>query len=399
MLPGGQPAPASGPRQAWVDNLRTAMIAAVVWMHAAVTFSHLGDWYQLASAAPATWERALFALGQSHLQAFFMGLLFLLSGLFADGALARRGPWRFLGERTRRLLGPTALYVAAINPLIYLVLLRPWWTREGFSWGSWLAAYFLQVEVLARTGPLWFCVALWLFVAAWLGLRQVRPASPGPSPRPVPGLAVVGAAALALGLVTFAVRLVQPIGTSVLNLQLPFFPQYVAAFAVGVVAGRHRWLERAPVGACRRLIALALGLGLPLWLATVWLNGTSDEAVGRLGGGWHGAALAYAVWEQWFGALFGLGLALLARDRWNRAGPRLAAVNANSFRVYVVHAPVLIALTPLAEAAPGGALVRSLLLAASTWVLCVLLCEFGLRWLPGVRRSSQSPAAHGTDRP
>lgn len=97
---------------------------------------------------------------------------------------------------------------------------------------------------------------------------------------------------------------------------------------------------------------------MPLWVTALWLNGTADEAVGRLGGGWHWAALAYAVWEQWFGVLFGLGLALLARDGWNHAGPRLARVNAHSFGIYVTHAPVLIALTPWLEATPGGALAR-----------------------------------------
>jgi len=44
-----------------------------------------------------------FALWQGHLQAFFMGLLFFLAGIFAHRSLSRRGARAFLAERSMRL--------------------------------------------------------------------------------------------------------------------------------------------------------------------------------------------------------------------------------------------------------------------------------------------------------
>ena len=64
-------------------------------------------------------------------------------------------------------------------------------------------------------------------------------AAPGGAP---PSARVLVGFALVLGLGSFAVRLVQPIGTNVLNLQLCFFVQYIAWFVAGLHAARHGWL-------------------------------------------------------------------------------------------------------------------------------------------------------------
>ena len=50
------------------------------------------------------------------------------------------------------------------------------------------------------------------------------------------------ALALGMGICTFLVRIVQPIGTNILNMQLCFFSQYILLFSVGVLAWRRNWL-------------------------------------------------------------------------------------------------------------------------------------------------------------
>ena len=97
---GQTPSPA---RIAWIDNLRTLMIVLVVNMHACVTYSHVGGWYRMEDPEPAMPVKIAFILWQGHLQAFFMGLLFFLAGVFAHRSLERRGAGAFLKERGRRL--------------------------------------------------------------------------------------------------------------------------------------------------------------------------------------------------------------------------------------------------------------------------------------------------------
>src|SRR6516162_10488195 len=86
-------------RLAFVDNLRWAMIVLVVSMHAAVTYSHLGSWYFMEDPKPGTAVTAVFATYQVWLQAFFMGLLFLIAGYFVPGAFDRKGFNSFTRDR------------------------------------------------------------------------------------------------------------------------------------------------------------------------------------------------------------------------------------------------------------------------------------------------------------
>ncbi|HEU0039615.1 MAG TPA: acyltransferase family protein, partial [Verrucomicrobiae bacterium] len=113
----------SYPRIAWIDNLRTLLIVLVVNMHACVTYSHVGSWYRMENPEPALPAKMAFILWQGHLQAFFMGLLFFLAGVFAHPSLERRGPGAFLHERARRLGLPSLLFMLLVHPFMVYVLL------------------------------------------------------------------------------------------------------------------------------------------------------------------------------------------------------------------------------------------------------------------------------------
>src|SRR5208282_3663200 len=111
-------------RLAFVDNLRWVMIVLVVSMHAAVTYSHLGSWYFMEDPKPGLALTVLFAAYQTFLQAFFMGLLFLIAGYFVPGAFDRKGCGKFLSDRAIRLGIPTLLYMLLVQPFIVYWLLR-----------------------------------------------------------------------------------------------------------------------------------------------------------------------------------------------------------------------------------------------------------------------------------
>ena len=148
---------------------------------------------------------------------------------------------------------------------------------------------------------------------------------------------------------TFLIRLWQPIGTNVLNFQLCFFPQYIAAFAAGVVAGRRGWLEELAKSR-RARVAGWLGLmGGPILLASLMALGgpPPEHGTNPYFGGWHKEAFSMAIWEQLSGLGLGLGMLAVFRARlnWDNAIARWFADRA--FGVYVLHAPILVALTPL----------------------------------------------------
>ena len=233
------------PRLNWVDHLRTLMIVFVVNMHACVTYSHVGSWYYLVDPEPPMAVKLAFACWQGHLQSFFMGLLFFLAGYFADRSLRRRSPKAFIAERAWRLGVPTLLFMLILHPFIVFVL-NPW-HNDLPAPAQRYAQYLLSGRFLSASGPLWFALALLIFsmfLAGAHSLSTQKAATPAVPPadaiilRPWAILAL----GLALGVFSFLVRTVQPIGASVLNFQFCFFSQYVVAFGLGVLISRRNAL-------------------------------------------------------------------------------------------------------------------------------------------------------------
>jgi hypothetical protein len=289
-------------------------------MHACVTYSHVGDWYITAKQEPSLPEKLVFIFWQAHLQAFFMGLLFFVSGYFAHGALTRRGPGKFLRERALRLGLPALFYMLVIHPFILLGL-NPWDAKFP-PIATFYAERLRTGRFLGNSGPLWFAFALLIFCLVLVAWRTVKPAAASAGEAPAPGASALWLFGLLLGVSTFGIRLFQPLGTNVINFQLGYFPQYIAAFIVGVAAARHGWL--LPLAAspqAQRAGRLAITLG-PVGLLVLAIALIKNPVPGDpQNGGWHWQALALAFWEQLTGLGLSLGLLAFLSRRLNRTGP------------------------------------------------------------------------------
>jgi peptidoglycan/LPS O-acetylase OafA/YrhL len=348
-------------RLPWIDHLRTFVIILVVNMHACVTYSHVGDWYFMSDHEPTLAAKVPFIIWQGHLQSFFMGLLFFISGYFAHGSLARRGPGRFARERLFRLGLPALFYMLAIHPFILLVL-NPWNKNFG-SPGMFYLKYITSGRFLGSTGPLWFAVALLIFSLllalsrlVWrrpsISVRDESAIQAAPGFTAVPKVPVLWAFAFGLGLGTFAMRLIQPIGTNVLNMQLCFFVQYIAFFVCGLHAARYGWLLPLAASSRARTAGWIALLGGPLLLLALMFFGIQNGKVEYFAGGWHWQALGLALWEQFAGVGLSLGALALFSRKLDLENPFLRWLADRSFAVYVLHAPVLIALAMLFRALP-----------------------------------------------
>jgi len=332
-------------RLAWVDQLRTLMIVLVVNMHACVTYSHVGGWYVHEGSDPPLRIKIGFIFWQGHLQSFFMGILFLVAGYFAHGSLERRGPAGFMRERLVRLGLPTLLYMLVLGPLIVFAI-NPGGEAFGSRSGAYLR-YLAHGRFLGGSGPMWFAAALLIFSAVLAGLRAVRPAAAGAASRPIPTAASIWAWSLGLVAATFLVRTVQPIGTSILNMQLCYFAQYILAFGAGVAAARGGWLQPLARSArARRAGWMGLILG-PVALAAVLVMGgvLKGEGFGKFVGGWNLSALGLATWEQLAGVGLGLGALAFCSGELAKSTPLSRWLAARSFGVYLFHPVVLVLIT------------------------------------------------------
>ncbi len=332
-------------RLEFIDNLRWVMIVLVVSMHAAVTYSHLGSWYFMEDPKPGPVTTLAFATYQAFLQAFFMGLLFLIAGYFVPGAFDRKGFGRFLRDRAVRLGVPSLLFMLFIQPFTV------YWLLPGFNHSRppFLPAYWRYLSsgrFFSGSGPMWFTVALLVFSLVYGLARVIRgkvpakamPESALPVPKQILGLALV------IALCTFLVRIVQPIGSSILNMQLCFFSQYVLLFAVGVQARRGDWLLRVPYAFGMRWFSRTLMVGCVVWVGFV-LAIVSTHTESKLSGGftWQSAILCF--WESFFCIGTCLGLLVWFRKKFNQQGSLARWLSDNCFAVYLFHTPILIAVT------------------------------------------------------
>ena len=375
-------------RLAWVDNLRTVVIVLVVNMHACVTYSHVGDWYIMENPEPPMSLKILFFFWQGHLQSFFMGLLFFIAGYFAHRSLERHGTAGFLRERLFRLGLPSLLYMLVIHPFMIYVLLGLPRIQDRPPLGTLYERYLTSARLLRGSGPMWFALALLMFcvvLAAWRALRG-KPASAVSAKSRSPCAAALLAFGALLVVATFGVRLVQPIGENVFNFQLCFFPQYIAAFAAGVMAGRGGWLEELVQSRAAR-IAGWLGLfGGPLLLAAVLFIGgpPAEHGPNLYLGGWHGQAFGLALWEQLTGLALGLGLLALCRARFDQESAVARWLSRRAFGVYALHPPVLLALTLLLRSLNTDPFTHAALLTFLGVAASYAAAEVALR-IPGLR--------------
>jgi glucan biosynthesis protein C len=336
--------PRAKARLDFIDNLRWVMIVLVVSMHAAVTYSQLGSWYFMEDPKPGLLAKLFFAYYQMGLQAFFMGFLFLIAGYFVPKAFERKGAHRFLKDRLVRLGIPSLLFMLVIHPFTVYWLLHDYYKIHASPTAAYLV-FLRTFQWVGSSGPMWFAVALLIFCAVYALVRAIRRQAPANEPEAaLPTHAQVVGLVLVMGLCSFLVRIVQPMGTNILNMQLSFFSQYILLFIVGIMAYRQNWLLRIPYEFGMRWFRLALIGGSVIWVAV--LGGVvATNTEGQLGGGFTWQSAGICFWEAFFCMGICLGLTVLFREKFNRQGAFAKWMSDNSFSVYLFHTPLLVAVT------------------------------------------------------
>jgi glucan biosynthesis protein C len=327
-------------------------------------------------------SRIIFGLYGSFSQAWFMGILFFLAAFFATKSLAKRGPAAFVRERLFRLGVPLLIYMFVIDPFIGYFLMDYGNVRERAGFLQAYLEYLGSFRWIGSTGPLWFVEALLLFCLPYAAWRAVRPLAKthGEPPRVMTVILIIAAT----GLGAFCIRLFQPIGTSVANLQLCFFASYIALFLLGLHAGERRWLENFPEKQGLTWFTVVLAAGLVLWFV-ITIGGGAARGVMLLTGGLNWQSLAYAFWEAFVAIGFSLGMIAFFRKYLNVDNRFTRLLGANSFGIYMFHAPILITISLLVRPWHGAPLLKHVAVAPLAFAITLAFSFLILRRIPGLR--------------
>jgi len=379
--------PATQVRVAFIDNIRILLVVVLILFHLAIAYGGEGPWrYQESGADTIT--TAVLTLFVTINQAFFMGFYFLIAAYFVPRALERKGSFQFLKERFLRLGVPLAFYLLVVSPLISYGLGITIWGYTGSFWG-YIGDYWRKYELL-DVGPLWFVEALLIFsiiYALWWRLAQPQ-AHQARSKGAAPGNVAVAIFALAMGLVTFLVRIWLPVGWyfAPLGLQFPHFPQYIGLFFVGTIAYRRGWLSTISEDAARGklwggIVAFLVALAPVLFVLGGALEGNTEP----FRGGLHWQNLVYALWEQFLCVAMVISLLVWFRKRRDQQGKLARTMSSNAYATYVFHAPILMFVSIGLRSVELYPLLKFALVAA----ICIPLCFLAgglVRKLPVARR-------------
>jgi glucan biosynthesis protein C len=162
------------------------------------------------------------------------------------------------------------------------------------------------------------------------------------------------------------------------------FPQYIALFAAGTMAHRHRWVDALSDRQARTwgwIMLTCLLLLIPLLIAFGALSGDVAEGAG---GGLAWGSLVYSVWEGFIGVAICITLLAWFQRRSNGHGQLAEAMAGSTFDVYVLHPAIIV---PFTLAISGVRLNPSLkyLLAAPIAITLCYLVVCVLRKAPVVR--------------
>jgi hypothetical protein len=329
-------------RLLFVDNIRVFLTILVILHHLMITYAGTGSWYY-SEGRQDDITRFLGSWFCSVNQAYFMGLFLLISAYFVPGSYDRKGPGRFLKDRLIRLGIPLAVYSWLLHPLFVYVGLTLAFGLNMPVWGFFRTEYFTTYgQPLIGAGPLWFVETLLIFSLVYVVWRFLVRARPVPLvvETPFPWHGAIARFALLLGVAGFLVRVVfvrdeyffQP-----LNLQFPFFAQYIALFIVGLVAYRRNWFLGLPDNTGRLWLAIAVLLVLA-WPA-IDLPAAMQGLVAK--GGWHWQSLVSAVWESFLCVSMCIGLIYAFRRYLNGTGKLARFLVPNAYIAYIIHALVI----------------------------------------------------------
>ena len=374
-------------RFAFIDNLRILLVVVLILFHLAITYGGEGPWYYREGQAD-TIASVILTLFVTVNQAFFMGFYFLIAAYFVPRSLEGKGSTQFLKERFLRLGVPLAFYLLIVAPLISYGLGITIWGYDGSPW-IYIRDYWMKYELL-DVGPLWFVEALLIFsviYALWWRLAGPQ-AHQARSKGAAPGNVAIAIFALAIGLVTFLVRIWLPVGWyfAPLGLQFPHFPQYIGLFIVGTIAYRRGWLSMISEDAARGKLwggvaAFLVALAPVLFVLGGALEGNTEP----FRGGLYWQNLVYALWEQFLCVAMVISLLVWFRKRRDQQGKLARTMSSNAYAVYVFHAPILMFVSIGLRSVELYPLLKFALAAA----ICIPLCFLAgglVRKLPVARR-------------
>jgi len=381
-------------RLVYIDNLRLLVIILVIITHLIQSYTSMGNWFYKQPNEVSFYEIIFFLYYLSFTQAYFMGLLFLISGYFTPSSYDKKGYMQFLKERLIRLGTPALIFMLILYPII--VIIRT--AADGFSLNAAdiftnYFKYIISIQFLAYPGPLWFTLTVMVFSIIYAYIRKILdfikrfiPIKPsaGSSVLTIKKIIMI---ILIISASSFLVRIVQPIGSIISSMQYCYFAQYIVFFILGIKCKRNNWFEKFNYSAGKKWFISAHTIGLIFYTVIMILGGAFLDYQ-PFNGGFTWQSAAYSIWESYVGVSVSIGLIAITKEKFNKQNKLVKTMSDDAFSVYVFHTPIIVLMSVLFFTKITGIipLVKLFLLIITAIPICFLVMHFTVRKIPILRK-------------
>jgi len=369
------------------------MIILVVLQHIAVTYSGFGGWYYIEPSEMDIIQTVIFGFHQAFTQGYFMGFLFLIAGYFTPESYDKKGFGKFIKDRFIRLGVPTIIYMLVIHPVLVFNIMGyrldtngSFITQGDSSLLSSYAGYFTGLHVISGTGPLWFALALLIFSVIYALFRKCFSSKPLASGKSFPKLSSIIALILLISVCAFLIRIVQPRGTDVLNMQFAYFSQYVILFVAGIYCKRYDWFEKLDYANGKRWLVCGMLLGFVLFWAIHIAGGALGGNFEPFDGGLTWQSAAFALWESFVSVAMSIGLLAFFRGKFNKQNWLVQKLSQNAFSVYVFHPLIIVLLSLLFAPVNLIPIAKFAIVAVIGIPVCFLITDLTIQRIPFLRK-------------
>ncbi|MHA2155468.1 MAG: acyltransferase family protein [Candidatus Hodarchaeales archaeon] len=375
------------PRYLFLDNIKFLFAVLVIFQHVRVTYGGTGGWYYIEGGDLDLMSYIFFQTITSIgglFQSSLMGLFFLMSAYFTPKSFDRKGLSTFWKERLLRLGIPLLLYIILINPILYYIVE----VFEGLQ-ESFLDYYLNQfqsleqiIKFLTRSGPMWFLLGLLIFTFLYTLWRQLTNRISlqryVPKELSIPKFYYLLLIAVALGFGTFLFRLLSPVDSFPWGFPFGFFPQYLMMFSVGIIAARYNWFEQMYQDShdLVRIWSRIIVITFVVFYLYVFASIGFDADFSVLLGGPTLPALVFSLVDNII--CMGMVFVLIPTfyTRFNTQSPLLENLSASAFPMYLVHPPVVVAVSLVFTFIPLFAVVKLVIVFPVSVVLCYLVSHY-----------------------
>ncbi|KAJ7124958.1 acyltransferase 3 [Mycena epipterygia] len=330
----------------FLDNLRSALTALVIFHHATLPFGGIGSWPY---ASPYHSQQSSFILVTfvAVNQSYFMGMLFFLSGHFSAIAASHKSWKAFCLDKLKRLGIPVVVYTLFLHPLV-IIIVR--WSQHSPILPA-LLGYWGSLNRV--TGPAWYLAVLLFFDLVYITVRKFLPPLSFLVPTSAGRFRVTAVVCVSAVIISsFLIRLSHPVGVASppLGLQLAYAPQYVLAYISGTCLSYIQTYMLVPHPA--RALALAYFVSIIPMAAVVILF---RSTFGLFSGGMNPLAAFYAIWNEL--SFYFIGTALFSvfhesahtTKRWGNTARY-------SYGAFLLHSIIVVSLQILVDGGGRGAL-------------------------------------------